>query len=177
MKTEDNQDELLTTFNNLSINARIEYFNSLNYKDRFLILENYITEKCFELPISDVLKFQSDGRIRVDWMKDNPKGNGLIYASGDSDPFIEYLPFSWEVKDKSLMIMKTEQYQEFENVRNGGDQIFNFSNKKVIVYDDVYISIFQNKLYFTIKNNEQEVSFLEGSCEKWPVMEVTKEQE
>ncbi len=170
MTTQKNKDELLNHFNGLSVTAKIEYFNSLNNKDRFSILENYLNEKCFELPISDVIKFQSDGKIRVDWMKDDPNVNGLIYASGDREPFIEYIPLRWEIKDKSLVITKTEQYQKFENVRSKEDRIFNFSNNKVIVYDNVFISIFQNKLYFTLKNKQQEISFLEGSCEKWPVM-------
>jgi hypothetical protein len=177
MLTPKDKDELLNQFIGLSMTAKVEYFNSQNTKDKFSILEDYLTGKCFELPISDVIKFQSDGRIRVDWLKDDPKASGLIYASGDKEPFVEYIPFSWEKKDKSLVIIKTEQYQEFKDVRNEGDWIINFSNKELIVYDNVFISIFQNKLYFTISNNQQEVSFLEGSCEKWPVMEVTNQKE
>jgi len=171
LKTQENSDEIVEHFNSLTITAQVEYFNSLNHKDRFSILKDYLVGKCFELPIADVIKFHLDGNVLVDWMVDDPNGKGLIYASGEKESLIVYKPFNWKFNDKSLVISKTNQYVKFESVRSEGDRIFNMGggNEK-IVFENVFVEIFQNKLYFTLKNNQQEVSFFEGSCEKWPVM-------
>jgi len=172
MKTKNNQEEVVQSFNNLPKSEQIDYFNSLSIKEKFYILEEYLNDKCFEIPIENVIKFKNNGGVVVDWMI-SPDGNGLVYASGKEEPFTKYIPFQWEIKNQSLVIIKNEQYSEYKNKKGKDDLIFNFQGDNKIVFDKVFFSLFQNKIEITLKNKEQQIYLQECSCEMWPVMEET----
>jgi len=164
-----NKDELVQKFNSLSTSDKIDFFNTLDNKERFLIIEEYLNDKCFEIPVENVIKFKSNGGVVVDWMI-RPDGYGLVYASGKEEPFVKYIPFQWEIKNQSLVIIKNEQYSEYNIKKGEDDLIFNFKGDNKIIFDEVFFSLFQNKIEITLKNKGQQIYLQECSCELWPVM-------
>lgn len=170
--TKDNQEEALLKFNNLTDLDKIEYFNSLNSRTQFYILNNFIADKCFEIPIHNVIKFNSNGNLWVDWMILGPNGLGLVYASGEKEPFKKYIPLKWEIYKHYLVIKKNKQYSEYAKVKGEDDLIFDFQKKNEVIFDKVYLSLFQNKIQVTLKNKKHQMPLTVAPCEKWPVMDT-----
>ena len=170
--TKDNQEEALLKFNNLTDLDKIEYFNSLHSKTQFYILNNYLAGKCFELPINDAIKFKTNGTICIDWMIPGPNGLGLVYASGEKEPFKKYIPLKWEISNHSLIIKKDQQYSDYLKIKGEDDLLFDFKEKGDIIFYTVTFSLFQNKIYIILKSREQEIRLLSGSCDQWPVMDT-----
>ncbi|MBN2422747.1 hypothetical protein JXB41_05955 [Candidatus Woesearchaeota archaeon] len=168
--TKNNKEEALRKFINLPELEKIECFNSLESKTQFYILNSYLVDKCFEAPINDVIRFKKDGYVLIDWMVPSPDGLGLVYASGREEPFVKYIPYQWKIQNQSLIITKTNQFYEYINIK--GEDNFKFYDGDEIVFSKTYLSLFQKKLYLTLKNKEQQIGLSVGVCDKWPVMNL-----
>jgi hypothetical protein len=94
----------LKGFNDLSLQKKSEYFNSLKQSDRMNLLKIFLPGNCFQSPPNTDLRFFSDGTVIFDWLVDdssrqNNAGGGL------GGPYFFRTAF-WHIENNRLIFKK-----------------------------------------------------------------------